>query len=132
MRSVLFALVLSACTPPAASPSEVDANATTAKENAMFNARKYRADAGDMYADWKLVPRGDSSITPQCPAGDGWATIEMYNSTATGKTTLKCSTWSSGRGCVDEQHFKGSPAATEDGQCQAVGVIPNPLIRIAQ
>lgn len=113
------------------SSDALDMAMSTAKANATWNAKQWRGQA-EMYANYDILARGDSSQTPKCPQGDGWATVELVERDGKGKLTLKCSTWSGGRNCVDEDHFRGSPAATEDKICQAVGVVLYPIPTIAQ
>lgn len=102
-----------------------------AKENAEFNARKWRADS-NMYAEANMLSRGDSTQEPSCPQGDGWATIDLAD--ANGQTILKikCSTVSDSVGCREEKDFKSSPYANEDGSCQEVSKVPHPLPKIAK
>lgn len=102
-----------------------------AKENAEFNARKWRADT-KLHADANLISRGDSSQAPACPQGDGWATIDLVNANGQTLTKLKCSTVSDSVGCREERDFKSSPFANEDGQCQATTKVPHPLPKIAK
>lgn len=103
-----------------------------AKENAEYNARAWRSQTPAM-AELALITRGDSSQTPQCPQGDGWASIDLVNpKTAQVAAKLKCSTVSDSVGCRVDTDFKASPYANEDGHCQATSKVPHPLPKIAK
>lgn len=67
-----FAAVLSAITgcggkPDVAFNTLEDARGT-ARENAMWNAQRYRQENA-LYKGWDIVGRGDSSQMPNCPQG---------------------------------------------------------------
>ncbi len=103
-----------------------------AKENAEFNAQSWRAQTPD-YAQLSLISRGDSSQTPDCPQGDGWASIDLVNpNNPAQKIALKCSTVSDSVGCREANDFRMSPFANEDGSCQPVTKVPHPLPKIAK
>ena len=103
-----------------------------AKENAEFNAKTWRAQT-PAYAQLNLISRGDSSQTPECPQGDGWASIDLVDpNSPSRKVQLKCSTVSDSVGCRESNDFKASPYANEDGRCQPVTKVPHPLPKIAK
>ncbi len=103
-----------------------------AKENAEFNAKAWRAQT-PAYAQLNIISRGDSTQTPTCPQGDGWATIDLVNpNNPASKIALKCSTVSDSVGCRESNDFKASPFANEDGSCQATTKVPHPLPKIAK
>lgn len=102
-----------------------------AKENAEFNARKWRADT-KLFAEANMISRGDSSQAPKCPQGDGWATIDLVNNAGQTQVKLKCSTVSDSVGCREDKDFKSSPYANEDGTCQPTTKVPHPLPKIAK
>jgi hypothetical protein len=102
-----------------------------ARENAEYNARKWRADT-KVHAEANIVSRGDSTQAPACPQGDGWASMDMTNQNGQVLAKLKCSTVSDSVGCREEKDFKSSPYANEDGSCQAVSKVPHPLPKIAK
>lgn len=103
-----------------------------AKENAEFNSKAWRAQT-KAYGDLSIISRGDSSQTPACPQGDGWASMDLVNPNApTAKISLKCSTVSDSVGCREANDFKTSPYANEDGSCQATTKVPHPLPKIAK
>jgi hypothetical protein len=102
-----------------------------ARENAEFNAKKWRADT-KLFSDANLIPKGDSSQAPACPQGDGWATIEIVNASGQKLESLKCSTVSLSVGCRTSKDFKESPYANEDGVCQPVTKVPHPLPKLTK
>jgi len=103
-----------------------------AKENAEFNARSWRSQLPAM-ARLSLISRGDSSQTPDCPQGDGWASIDVVNpETAAVVVGLKCSTVSDSISCRTNDDFKASQYANDDGSCQDVKKVPHPLPKIAK
>lgn len=103
-----------------------------AKENAEFNAKTWRAQT-KAYGELSIIGRGDSSQVPDCPQGDGWASLDLVNpNNPAQKINLKCSTVSDSVGCREANDFKTSPYANEDGRCQAVTKVPHPLPKIAK
>ena len=116
---------------PSAAPAELDMAMKTARDNALYNAKLWRS-SNAIYSGYDIMARGDSSQTPDCPQGDGWATMELVDLKSNAKITIKCSTWSSGKGCIDGDHFKSSPDAMADKMCQPTSVVPYPLPTIAQ
>lgn len=97
----------------------------------MFNAQRYRAENPPV-KDWTAVSNGDSTQMPDCPAGDGWATLKLFNPEVTRNVTIKCSTVSAATGCLLESEFKSKPFASQDGHCQPSSVVPFPLPKIAK
>ncbi len=102
-----------------------------AKENAEFNARKWRADT-KLFVDANIISRGDSTQAPKCPQGDGWASMDLVNNSGQTHVKLKCSTVSDSVGCLDEKDFKSKTYANEDGQCAPTSKVPFPLPKIAK
>jgi hypothetical protein len=103
-----------------------------AKENAEFNAKVWRAQT-PAYAQLSMIGRGDSTQTPDCPQGDGWASMDLVDpNNPARKVALKCSTVSDSVGCREGNDFKGSPFAGDDGKCQPVEKAPHPLPKIAK
>jgi hypothetical protein len=103
-----------------------------AKENAEFNAKTWRAQT-PAYAQLSLIGRGDSTQTPDCPQGDGWASMDLVDpNNPARKVALKCSTVSDSVGCREANDFKASPFAGDDGKCQPTTKVPHPLPKIAK
>lgn len=102
-----------------------------AKENAEYNARKWRADT-KTYADSNIIARGDSTQSPACPQGDGWASMDIVDANGQMKVKLKCSSVSDSVGCLEEKDFKTKSYANEDGQCQPTAKVPHPIPKIAK
>lgn len=99
-----------------------------AKENATFNGKQYRGQDPRL-SDYQLIPNGDSSIQPNCPMGDGWATIELVNANNTGSVKLKCSTNSRATGCLLASEF-AKKSEYQDGSCNSK--MPYPIKKIAE
>lgn len=129
--AAIAALTLAACDKPDVGFETLETARSQARTNAEFNAKKWRADT-KLYADANLVVKGDSSQTPKCPQGDGWASMELLNATGQKITGLKCSTVSLSVGCRADADFKSSPYANEDGQCQPTTKVPHPLPKLVQ
>lgn len=130
--TTLLATLLTACgSDPVAGPAELDMAMKTARDNALYNAKLWRSQ-NSVYANYDIMARGDSSQTVDCPQGDGWATMELVDLASRAKITIKCSTWSAGKGCIDGEHFKASPDAMQDKVCQPTTEVPYPLPTIAQ
>jgi len=104
---------------------------STARDNALFNAQRYRAENPPV-RDWQAVSNGDSSQMPDCPQGDGWATLKLFSPDSKQWVALKCSTVSAATGCLADAEFKAKPFASQDGHCQPTAVVPFPIPRIAK
>lgn len=102
-----------------------------AKENGEFNARKWRADT-KIHAESNMISRGDSTQAPECPQGDGWASIDIVNGDGQKLVALKCSTVSVNVGCLEATDFKTKSYANEEGSCQPTNKVPFPLPKIAK
>jgi hypothetical protein len=102
-----------------------------AKENAEFNGRKWRAET-KIFADSNMISRGDSTQAPECPQGDGWASIDIVSANGLVQSKLKCSTVSDSVGCLEDKDFKTKSYANEDGHCAPVTKVPHPLPKIAK
>lgn len=139
MKALKFAIVamlalsaLAGCKKEEVSFDTLETARHQAKENAEFNARAWRAQT-PVTAELGIISRGDSSQTPECPQGDGWASIDLIDTkTAAIKVKMKCSTVSDSVGCRTDSDFKSSPYAQEDGRCQVTSKVPFPLPKIAK
>lgn len=132
--AIAAGLVLSACSgnDPVPFNTLEDARAQ-ARSNAEYNAQLYRAES-PRFVDHKIVAHGDSTQSPTCPQGDGWATVSIMsvNGKAVEKFTVKCSTVSPSVGCYLESDFVKKPFAAEEGKCQPTEKVPFPLPRLAR
>ena len=116
---------LSACKEKVVSFDTLEAARSTANDNSKFNAVKYKTEN---QPDSIVKMRGDSSQKNNCPQGDGWATIDLLNSTGQKIVTLKCSTYSFNLGCYTKKDFDSRSYAQEDGKCNEA--VPFPLPKI--
>jgi hypothetical protein len=129
---VVATLTLGACSGKDVSFDTLETARKQAKDNAEYNAKAWRAQT-PAYAPLALISRGDSSQTPDCPQGDGWASMDLVNpNNPAEKVQLKCSTVSDSVGCREANDFKSSPFANEDGRCQPTTKVPHPLPKIAK
>lgn len=135
MKSVLaitaLTSLLAACGDEAVSFNTLEEAKQQARENALFNAQKYRTE-NVLLKDFSIIGRGDSTQDVKCPQGDGWATLEFVNNQTKGVIKVKCSTVSSATGCLEDADFKTKPFASNDGQCQPQNKVPFPLPKIAR
>jgi hypothetical protein len=117
-----------ACTKQKVSFDTAEEARKIARENSGILARQYRAEA--KLEDFDLMLRGDSTITNECPQGDGWASIDLVNRKTDEKIKLKCSTVSAGMGCLRDEDFKQrAEYANQEGRCNSE--IPFPLPKIS-
>lgn len=127
---IVFALVLlSACSKQTVSFDTVEQARAQARENALANAQSFRQQ-NPQYSQMELYARGDSSITAECPQGDGWATLDLRTKDGEVKQKIKCSTVSLSLGCLEESDFKTKSYAQEDGHCNTN--IPHPLPKLTK
>ena len=127
---IIAAAALSACKEEVSFASLEEAKGT-ARENAMWNAQRYRQE-NVLYKGWDIVGRGDSTQDNSCPQGDGWATMEFVSPEKTKLVKVKCSTVSGNTGCLEDSAFKEKPFASDDGHCQPTNKVPYPLPKIAK
>jgi len=137
MRTILIAALvavfLAACGKQEVSFSTLDDARAHARANGEYNAQLYRAE-NPRFTDHKIVSHGDSTQSPDCPQGDGWATnsIMSVNGKSVEKYTVKCSTVSTALGCYLESDFVKKPFASEEGRCQSTNKVPFPLPKLAK
>lgn len=133
--ATLIAIALSACgeKKEVAFDTLEDAR-STARANGLFNAQAYRAENPRFDADFKIVSHGDSTQTPDCPQGDGWASMSIMRvqDKNVEKYNLKCSTVSASLGCYLESDFQKKPFAQDENHCQPTNKVPFPLPKIAK
>lgn len=129
VMAILMLSMLTSCGKEKVSFKTLEDARSQARENAEWNATNWRAKG---HSDFDIVSRGDSSQTPECPQGDGWASIDLIAPDKTKKILLKCSTVSGNIGCLEANDFKGKPYAQEDGKCQDISKVPFPLPKIVK
>jgi len=103
-------------------------------ENAEYNARGWRDSNAPSF---KILMRGDSTISSSCAQGDGWATVDLKKSqkiegedVLSEAIQLKCSTVSGTIGCLKKEDFQERSYADEDGRCNTS--LSSPLPKIAK
>lgn len=103
-----------------------------ARENAEWNAQTFRAN-DPRFEGLKIVTRGDSTQAPDCPQGDGWASIDFMDPATRGIVwKTKCSTVSVSVGCMTQADFETKIYAKEDGHCQNASKVPFPLPKLVK
>lgn len=124
---ILFVFGLFSCEQKKASWETQEDARRVAKENAEFNAKQYRKEHRP---GWRIVNRGDSSIKPECPQGDGWVSVDLVSPKNGNKIQLKCSSVSEVTGCLAKKDFDKRDYAEQDGTCNKE--IPFPLPKIVK
>jgi len=99
---------------------------TVARENSKLVAKMFISE-NPMYNSFKVIPNGDSTITRQCPQGDGWASLKLINEDNQ-TIGIKCSTYSIGIGCMTSAEFSKKAYAQQDGTCNKDIAYPLPKI----
>ena len=130
LSAIVITASLAACGPDKVSFDTLESARNQGKSNAEFNATVYRA--ANKY-DVNIIAQTDSTMTPICPQGDGWASVKLIDNTNPARQIgLKCSTISGSVGCMPDTEFKTKVYAGDDGKCQPVEKVPFPLPKIAK
>lgn len=124
---ILAALTLAGCQQETVSFSTLEDARGTAKANAVFNAQVWRQQT---YPTWSIMSRGDSTQTPDCPQGDGWASIDLIAPNKDQKINLVCSTVSANVGCLEKSDFNSKSYSSDNNRCQSTSKVPFPLPKI--
>lgn len=132
LLAFLTITLLAACGPEQVSFDTLELARATAKSNAEYNAQVFRSGS-PQFANFALESQGDSTQTPSCPQGDGWASARLVDKANPAiKVALKCSTVSGSVGCLLQSDFATKPYAADDGQCQPTTKVPFPLPKVAK
>ena len=127
-RYLLPLILILSCEQKKESFETTEESRKLARENSSFLAKSFRAE--NKMEDYDIMLRGDSTITPQCPQGDGWASIDFVNRKTNETIKAKCSTVSQGMGCMTDIDFKQrAQYANQEGSCNKD--VPFPLPKIA-
>lgn len=97
----------------------VDQNQIISRNNAVLNARAYTRAMG--YEGVTISADSDSTISPNCRYGDGWATVKLVKD-GIQFSKLKCQTNGQGKGnngCLTEKDFSTKEYASQDGKCDS-------------
>lgn len=124
VAALVAAALLSGCGKKEVSFDTLEDARATARDNALFNAAAYRAE-NPRLEGLRIVSHGDSTQAPDCPQGDGWASVSFLNVVGEGKGkevekyTAKCSTVSASLGCYLDKDFTNKPFAKQENRCDA-------------
>ena len=131
--AVASAILLAACGNQDVSFETLEQARAQARANGEYNAQLYRAE-NPRFNGHKIISHGDSTQSPSCPQGDGWATntIMQVEGKAVEKFVVKCSTVSATLGCYLENDFMKKPFAAEEGKCQPISKVPHPLPKMVK
>lgn len=130
--ALVIAMSLSACGPDKVSFDTLETARNQGKVNAEWNAQTFRA-SNPAYANTAITSQTDSTMTAECPQGDGWASIKLINKDDPGqKMGIKCSTVSGSVGCLTDDDFAKKAYAGDDGRCQGTDKVPFPIPKIAK
>jgi len=123
---------LAACSKQEVSFDTLETARSQGKANAEFNAQVFRASA-PQYANTAIIAQTDSTMTPDCPQGDGWASVKLVDkANPAQKVGLKCSTVSGSVGCLLDSDFQTKSYAGDDGRCQPVSKVPFPIPKVGK
>jgi len=123
----MLAVCVVGCGGHSASFQTTEEQRKTVHDNVELLANKFRAE--NQLGQYDLYLRGDSTISNECPQGDGWATVDLVDRKSNQKVALKCSTYSEGIGCMTEEDFKKKRYAQEDNNCNKDVPFPIPHIK---
>ncbi len=113
----LIAISLAGCGKEPVPTDTVDQNQNITRENSQLNAQRFKA-AMFPNAD-QVVMQSDSTVSPECRFGDGWASGIIVQG---GRTIekIKCQTNGTGKGtfgCMTKAEFETKDYASADGRC---------------
>lgn len=129
---IAMSIVLIACDKKEVSFDTLETARSQGKANAEWSAQAFRASS-PQYSNAAIVAQTDSSMTPDCPQGDGWASVKLIDkSNPANKVGLKCSTVSEAVGCMLDSDFQTKSYAGDDGRCQPVSKVPFPIPKLSK
>lgn len=129
--AAVAALALLGCGPKEVGFDTLETARNQARDNALWNAQRFRS-TDPRFDGLEIISRGDSTQSPECPQGDGWASMDFYNPQTKLIAKTKCSTVSSAVGCMTDEDFKKKVYVEEDGHCQNTNKVPFPFRKIVQ
>lgn len=128
-RIYLLTILLISCEQQKVSFDTVEDGRRQARENAEIVAKSWRSQ-NLAYADTNIYMRGDSTVSPECPQGDGWASVDIQDKDGKVLLKLKCSTVSLSIDCLEDKDFKSKSYAAEEGRCNRD--LPFPLPKLVK
>lgn len=112
----------------------VDQNQAISRDNAQMGAKRWAGDR--LPAGYRVVAQSDSTIRKDCRYGDGWATVDVFDSSMRPAVDpehpdqylkLKCQTNGNGKGlygCLTVAEFQTKDYKQEEGSCQNLPELP--------
>lgn len=132
LTAIALTATLVACGPDKVSFDTLETARSQGKANAEWNAQMFRATS-PAFANAAIVAQTDSTMSPECPQGDGWASVKFVSKeNPSVQVGLKCSTVSGSVGCMTDADFSKKSYAGDDGRCQPTDKVPFPLPKIAK
>jgi len=126
LLTIMMGSVLVGCGGEKVSMATAEEQRAIARDNSKMVAKKFISE-NQMYNSFKVIPNGDSTITRNCPQGDGWASLKLVND-KNQTVKIKCSTYSLGIGCMTADDFSKKQYAQQDGTCNSEIEYPLPKI----
>ena len=112
---------------------QIEAALERSRSNAVLTATLYRIENPRLDGT-SIVAHADSTITAECPSGDGWASVSFIGAKPEDrkekpeKYTVVCSTVSEARGCWMRADFEKKPYALQEGRCDNSLPVPLPVL----
>lgn len=130
IAAIVTSVIMAACGPEKVSNDTLETGRAQAKANGEFSASVFRAD-NPQYANFGISGQTDSTMTNDCPQGDGWVSVKLIDKTNPAYVVpLKCSTYSAAVGCMAAKEFETKSYAGDDGHCQATSKVPYPIPKL--
>lgn len=130
---VLVSVALFACSEPKKEVAfdSLESARLQAKSNAVQNAQLFR-QSNATYSEYGISGRVDSTQMPDCPQGDGWASVDLISKEGKPTIKIKCSTVSLALSCFEEADFNKKAFAGEENHCQPTTKVPFPIPKLTQ
>jgi hypothetical protein len=141
LATILLVSALAGCGNTEVSFQTVEEQRAQGRANAMQVAAEYQK-TNPRIAGWEAIVKADTTHSPKCPQGDGWAEVVFMRSERVEgstknleiqKATLMCSTVSTNQGCVmvaPVDNWTKHVGKSMDGACAATNQVPMPLPKV--